>query len=83
MRDADQESRSGNIGAVKATRCTVLACFLFAVTDAAADNLLDWVRSYDMNDYSLGVAVAARQNPYIGGENGGEATVDAFFSHVT
>lgn len=51
-------------------RCTFLACILFAATDVTAANLLDWIRSYDMNDYSLGVAVSGRQNPYIGGENG-------------
>ncbi len=36
---------------------------------AASEGLLDWIRNYDMNDYSLGVAVSTRQSPYIGGEN--------------
>jgi len=31
---------------------------------------MDFLRSYDMNDYSLGVAVSTSQNPFIGGENG-------------
>lgn len=30
---------------------------------------MDILRSYDMNDYSLGLAVSTRQSPYIGGEN--------------
>ena len=30
---------------------------------------LDYIRKYDMNDYSLGVAVSVVQNPYIGTEN--------------
>lgn len=34
-----------------------------------AESLLDWIRNYDMNDYSLGLAVSSRQSPYIGGKN--------------
>lgn len=44
--------------------------FLAASPAAVAGNLLDWIRSYDMNDYSFGLAVSTRQSPYIGGENG-------------
>jgi outer membrane scaffolding protein for murein synthesis (MipA/OmpV family) len=47
-----------------------LACLVLAATPVTAESILDAIRSYDMNDYSLGVAVASRQNPYIGGENG-------------
>jgi outer membrane scaffolding protein for murein synthesis (MipA/OmpV family) len=31
---------------------------------------MDLIRSYDMNDYSLGITVSTRQSPFIGGENG-------------
>ena len=47
---------------------TILA-LLAATQSVAEDGWLDWIRNYDMNDYSLGVAVSARQSPYIGGEN--------------
>jgi outer membrane scaffolding protein for murein synthesis (MipA/OmpV family) len=36
---------------------------------AAAADWLEKIRSYDMNDYSLGVSVSIQQNPYIGGEH--------------
>lgn len=42
---------------------------LLAMSPNAHGELLDWIRSYDMNDYSLGVAVSSRQSPYIGGNN--------------
>ena len=42
---------------------------LLASQSALAEGLLDWIRNYDMNDYSLGMAVATSQNPFIGGEN--------------
>lgn len=50
-------------------RIIFLALLLAAASDASARNLLDFLRDYDMNDYSLGLAVAVRQNPFIGGEN--------------
>ena len=34
--------------------------------------IMDWIRNYDLNDYSLGVAVAPRQSPYI---NAGNSTL--------
>ena len=48
-----------------------IALLLLLIASRTADGggVLDWVRSYDMNDYSLGVAVAMRQSPYVGGEN--------------
>jgi outer membrane scaffolding protein for murein synthesis (MipA/OmpV family) len=46
-----------------------LFVLLAAATDASANKLMDFIRSYDMNDYSLGVAVSTRQSPFIGGEN--------------
>jgi hypothetical protein len=43
---------------------------LIASSDASANKLMEFLRSYDMNDYSLGLAVSTRQSPFIGGENG-------------
>ena len=42
----------------------VLAC-----GPATAGPLLDYIRNYDLNDYSLGVAVSVSQNPYVGTSN--------------
>jgi outer membrane scaffolding protein for murein synthesis (MipA/OmpV family) len=36
---------------------------------ACANSFLDYVRSYDLNDYSLGVAVSASESPYAGGDD--------------
>lgn len=36
---------------------------------ALAGPLLDYIRSYDLNDYALGIAVTGEQNPNIGAEN--------------
>lgn len=48
----------------------IVAVVCFGVANsAAAGSWMDFLRSYDMNDYSLGVAVSTRQSPYIGGEN--------------
>ena len=47
----------------------VALVFLGVADNAAAGRWLDFLRSYDMNDYSLGVAVSSSQNPFIGGEN--------------
>lgn len=45
---------------------SALLLLLLPLTDAAAGRLIDWIRAYDLNDYSLGVAVAASENPYAG-----------------
>jgi outer membrane protein len=45
---------------------------LFALLQAAnahAGSVLDWIRSYDLNDYALGVAFGVSQNPYTGASN--------------
>jgi outer membrane scaffolding protein for murein synthesis (MipA/OmpV family) len=42
---------------------------LLIAESASAGRLLDYIREYDLNDYALGVAVATRQSPYVGGEN--------------
>jgi outer membrane scaffolding protein for murein synthesis (MipA/OmpV family) len=38
-------------------------------SSAYAGGILDYIRNYDLNDYALGVAVSARQSPYVAGEN--------------
>jgi len=40
-----------------------LFCSLFGAT-AAAGSLLDYIRSYDLNDYALGVALTVSESPY-------------------
>jgi outer membrane protein len=42
---------------------------LLMTQSVMAEGLLDWIRNYDMNDYSLGLAVSSRQSPFVGGEN--------------
>lgn len=42
---------------------------LMPFADASAGRLLDWIRDYDLNDYSLGVAISTSENPYIGASN--------------
>ena len=43
-------------------------CGLLISEAALAGPVMDFIRSYDLNDYSLGVAVTATENPYVGGE---------------
>ena len=43
---------------------------LLVAESANAASLLDYVRSHDLNDYALGVALSAEQNPFVGAENG-------------
>jgi len=43
-------------------------CGLLISEAALAGPVMDFIRSYDLNDYSLGVAVTAAENPYVGGE---------------
>jgi outer membrane protein len=46
-----------------------IALLMMTPQAGLADSLLDWIRNYDMNDYSLGVAVSTRQSPFVRGEN--------------
>lgn len=39
---------------------------LFSNTVASAGSVIDFIRDYDLNDYSLGLAVSISQNPYEG-----------------
>jgi len=47
---------------------TIIVLFVayLANCDAQAGRLLDYIRDYDLNNYSLGVAVSVSQNPYEG-----------------
>jgi len=54
---------------VKKLAGSVALVFLGVADNAAAGPWMDFLRNYDMNDYSLGVAVSVGQNPFIGGEN--------------
>lgn len=47
---------------------TTLACSLALAEGALAGPLLDYIRSYDLNNYAFGLAVAAEENPYKGAE---------------
>jgi outer membrane scaffolding protein for murein synthesis (MipA/OmpV family) len=55
---------------VRSLRVILLTLLLAATSGACADNFLDFIRNYDMNDYSLGLAVSTRQSAFVGGENG-------------
>ncbi len=56
---------------VPARRRALAATLLLLVPALAqAGKIMDFIRSYDLNDYSLGVAVSTSENPYIGTENG-------------
>ena len=51
-------------------RASFITTFLLLACETAlAGPLLDYIRSYDLNDYAIGVAVAGAGNPYIGAEN--------------
>jgi len=51
---------------------TLLVSILVAVMpgQAVAGSMLDYIRNYDLNDYSFGVAVSVSQSPYVGTPNG-------------
>ena len=42
---------------------------LLAAGPTRAGAVLDFIRNYDLNDYSLGVAFATSQNPFVGASN--------------
>jgi outer membrane protein len=47
----------------------LLAGILIIGEDVFAGRLMDYIRSYDLNDYALGVALSLGETPYIGAEN--------------
>ena len=54
-------------------RPALLATLALAGSDATAGNVLDYIRNYDLNNFALGIAYTASQNPYVGGEDSGFA----------
>ena len=42
---------------------------LLAPPVAVAGPLLDYIRDYDLNDYALGLSIAASQSPYLGADD--------------
>ena len=53
---------------MSAGRTWLLLCALLTSDAARAGSVMDLIRSYDLNDYSLGVAFTAAANPYVGSE---------------
>jgi hypothetical protein len=56
------------IGKQLSTLVLALAAVL-SLTDARAGRLMDYIRDYDLNDYSLGLAISVAQNPYTGADS--------------
>jgi len=52
--------------AVASSSALVVAMLAPSFTHAG---IMDWIRDYDLNDYSLGVAVAPSQSPYLDADN--------------
>jgi hypothetical protein len=50
-----------------------VALIVLLAPAAHAGSILDYIRNYDLNDYSLGVAYSVSQSPYVGGDNSGFA----------
>jgi outer membrane protein len=51
-------------------RALALSCLVFlAPLSSNAGAILDYIRNYDLNDYSLGLAFATSQNPFAGSGN--------------
>jgi outer membrane protein len=51
------------------TRLTAALVILSASPNTLADNWLDFIREYDLNDYALGLSLSTGQNLYKGSEN--------------
>ena len=49
-------------------RLTFAVIAALSSTAASASSILDAIRSYDLNDYALGVAVTVTESPYTGGD---------------
>lgn len=59
------KTRHGSGPRVAALLLAIVASLAHA--DTRARPLMDFIRDYDLNDYSLGIAVSASQSPYVGG----------------
>jgi len=70
VQNAEHRTRSVVAGPVNMMRVILAVTGLsLMVGNASAGPLLDFIRSYDLNDYALGVGVSSGQNPYLGAEN--------------
>jgi outer membrane scaffolding protein for murein synthesis (MipA/OmpV family) len=47
--------------------CAMVLCMLPA--EASAGSFMDYIRNYDLNDYSFGVAISGSQSPYLGADS--------------
>lgn len=47
----------------------LLLLFILVPLNAQAGKWLDYLRQYDLNDYTFGIAFSSRQSPYVGAEN--------------
>lgn len=54
-------------------RCALFCIALMANDAALAGRVMDYIRSYDLNDYSLGLSMATSQSPYAGVGSSGYA----------
>ncbi len=53
----------------KALSALAFVSALAATESAIAGRIIDYIRNYDLNDYSIGLAISASQTPYSGGDN--------------
>jgi len=56
-------------GMRKSLAALALIIVLATAEGVFAGPIMDYIRSYDLNDYSIGVAISASQTPYSGGED--------------
>ena len=58
------------MSATRKTRSALVLIGTLAFAESAvAGSIMDYIRNYDLNDYSFGLAISASQNPYSGGED--------------
>ena len=57
------------VNRVSHTQVLYVALVLLLPTSASAGKILDYIRSYDLNNYALGVHVSVSQNPYTNAKN--------------
>jgi len=53
----------------KALSALAFVSALAATESAIAGRIIDYIRNYDLNDYSIGLAISASQTPSSGGDN--------------
>ena len=56
------------MSATRKTRSALVLIGALAIAESAvAGSIMDYIRNYDLNDYSFGLAISASQTPYAGG----------------